>query len=68
MQTVRDLDSLPITMSLKEGAEAFNVSYYFVRNLYLNGEIKGRRSGAKIYIFTPSLIQYFESGGSVAED
>ena len=62
MIAVKDMDSLPIAMTLKDGAEAFNVSYHFLRNLYLNGEIKGRRSGVKIYIFTPSVIEYFKGG------
>ena len=48
--------------TIKQASEETGLSYHCIRKLFLSGEIKGRRSGKKIYIYMPSLIAWCEGG------
>ena len=48
--------------SIKDASVQTGLPYDRIRKLFLSGEIKGRRSGKKIYIYMPSLIAWCEGG------
>jgi len=51
----------PYYLPIKETAEYFNTSAYLIRKGVQDGTIKHMRSGKKIYIHIPALINTFNA-------
>lgn len=54
---------IPEMVSIKEAARRTGLSYYFLRNACLRGEIVHIRAGAKILINFNRLCEYLNTGG-----
>lgn len=54
-------NTTPFYLPIKETAEFFNTSAYLIRKGVQDGTIKHMRSGKKIYVHIPALINTFNS-------